>query len=78
MWLMEREITPEQRGTGQQLSSSLIMSPAMGLASISAGVFYDAYKLGGYWSGVGLAGLGVMLVCGVLVLGGRWQRSAQH
>jgi MFS transporter, PPP family, 3-phenylpropionic acid transporter len=78
MRLLEREITPDQRGTGQQLSSSLIMSPAMGLASIGAGVFYDQYKLGGYWSGVCLAGLGVFLVFGVLVLGGRRPRSAQR
>jgi MFS transporter, PPP family, 3-phenylpropionic acid transporter len=67
MRLIEREIKPDQRATGQQLSSSLIMSPLMGLASISAGWLYDHYQGGGYWSGFGLALAGVMLVGAVMV-----------
>lgn len=67
MRLIEREITPENRATGQQLSSSLIMSPAMGLTSLGAGILYDHYQGGGYWSGFGLAAAGVMLVWVVLV-----------
>jgi MFS transporter, PPP family, 3-phenylpropionic acid transporter len=67
MRLIEREISPNQRATGQQLSSSLIMSPAMGLASIGAGWLYDHYQGGGYWSGFGLALAGCVLVGVVLV-----------
>jgi MFS transporter, PPP family, 3-phenylpropionic acid transporter len=67
MRLIEREIMPHQRATGQQLSSSLIMSPAMGLASIGAGWLYDHYQGGGYLSGFGLAAAGVVLVGMVLV-----------
>jgi MFS transporter, PPP family, 3-phenylpropionic acid transporter len=67
MRLIEREISPDQRATGQQLSSSLIMSPAMGLASIGAGWLYDHYQGGGYWSGFGLALAGCALVGVVLV-----------
>jgi MFS transporter, PPP family, 3-phenylpropionic acid transporter len=76
MRLIEREIGPDQRATGQQLSSSLIMSPLMGAASIGAGWLYDHYAGGGYWSGFGLALAGVMLV-GVVLLSAA-KRSAQH
>jgi MFS transporter, PPP family, 3-phenylpropionic acid transporter len=72
MRLIEREINPQSRATGQQLSSSLIMSPAMGLASIGAGWLYDHYQGGGYWSSFGLAAVGCVLVGMVLV--GRWRR----
>jgi MFS transporter, PPP family, 3-phenylpropionic acid transporter len=62
MRLIEGELTPDQRATGQQLSSSLIMSPLMGIASISAGWLFDHYRIGGYWSGVGLAAVGCALI----------------
>jgi MFS transporter, PPP family, 3-phenylpropionic acid transporter len=68
MRLLEVQLHPDQRATGQQLSSSLIMSPLMGAASIGAGVLYDHYGLGGYWSGFGLAVVGCALVGGVLVM----------
>jgi MFS transporter, PPP family, 3-phenylpropionic acid transporter len=76
MRLTEREISPDQRATGQQLSSSLIMSPFMGLASIGAGWLYDHYQGGGYWSGVALAGMGAALVSALLVLGRRARELA--
>lgn len=62
MRLIEGELTPDQRATGQQLSSSLIMSPLMGIASIGAGWLFDHYKMGGYWSGVALATVGCVLI----------------
>ena len=70
MRLIEREISPAQRATGQQLSSSLIMSPIMGLASIGAGWLYDHVQGAGYWSGFGLAMAGVVLM-GVVLVGRR-------
>jgi hypothetical protein len=42
----------------------------MGLASLSAGILYDHYQGGGYWSGFGLALAGVVLV-GVVLVGGK-------
>jgi MFS transporter, PPP family, 3-phenylpropionic acid transporter len=60
--LIEREVSQDERATGQQVSSSLIMSPFMGLASIGSGWLYDHFQGGGYWSGVSLAGLGVILM----------------
>jgi MFS transporter, PPP family, 3-phenylpropionic acid transporter len=71
MRLIEGELTPDQRSTGQQISSSLIMSPLMGIASIGAGWLYDNYKIGGYWSGVGLATIGVVLIGALMVLRAR-------
>jgi MFS transporter, PPP family, 3-phenylpropionic acid transporter len=68
MRLIEREVPDAERATGQQVSSSLIMSPFMGAASIGAGWLYDHFQGGGYWSGVGLAGLGVGLVALVLLV----------
>jgi MFS transporter, PPP family, 3-phenylpropionic acid transporter len=67
MRLIEREVHPDERATGQQVSSSLIMSPFMGLASIGAGWLYDHYQGAGYYSGVALAGAGVALVSGLLL-----------
>jgi MFS transporter, PPP family, 3-phenylpropionic acid transporter len=71
MRLIEREVPEAERATGQQVSSSLVVSPFMGLASIGAGWLYDHYQGGGYWSGVGLAALGATLVAALLVLGRR-------
>ena len=52
MRLIEDEIPLESRPSGQQLGSSLLMSPLMGIASLAAGTFYDQFGAGGYWSGV--------------------------
>ena len=68
MRLLEHEIGSDQRATGQQLSSSLIMSPLMGFASIGAGWLFDHYQGGGYWSSFGLAVAGCMLVGAVLLI----------
>jgi MFS transporter, PPP family, 3-phenylpropionic acid transporter len=68
MRLIEREVPEAERATGQQVSSSLVMSPFMGLASIGAGWLYDHYQGGGYWCGVALAGTGVVLIGTVLVM----------
>jgi MFS transporter, PPP family, 3-phenylpropionic acid transporter len=62
MRLIDREVPMDARATGQQVSSSLIMSPLMGVASIGAGFLYDFSKGGGYWSGVILASLGVFVM----------------
>lgn len=62
MRLIEAEIPMAQRATGQQLGSALIMSPTMGLASIVAGSLYDHLGSGGYWSGVILATIGLILI----------------
>lgn len=62
MRLIDAEIPLAQRATGQQLGSALIMSPIMGLASIVAGTLYDQFSSGGYWSGVILATIGLMLI----------------
>ena len=62
MRLIEAEIPLAQRATGQQLGSALIMSPIMGLASIAAGTLYDQFSSGGYWSGVILATIGLILI----------------
>jgi MFS transporter, PPP family, 3-phenylpropionic acid transporter len=62
MRLMEQELDQNERATGQQISSSLVMSPLMGIASICAGYLYDYFKGGGYWSGFLLAGAGSLLV----------------
>jgi MFS transporter, PPP family, 3-phenylpropionic acid transporter len=74
MRLIEREVHADERATGQQVSSSLIMSPFMGVASIGAGWLYDHHQGAGYWSGVALAGAGVALIGALLVL--RRQRRA--
>lgn len=66
MRLIEREVHEDERATGQQVSSSLIMSPFMGLASIGAGWLYDHYQGAGYYSGVALAVAGVALISGLL------------
>ena len=71
MRLLEREVPSDQRATGQQVSSALIMSPLMGVASIGAGVLYDHYGLGGYWSGFALAVAGCAVIGGVLMAGRR-------
>jgi MFS transporter, PPP family, 3-phenylpropionic acid transporter len=76
MRLIEREVSSEQRATGQQVSSSLIMSPFMGVASIGAGWLYDHYQGGGYWSGVGLAGAGVVLIGALLAFKARRRLAA--
>jgi MFS transporter, PPP family, 3-phenylpropionic acid transporter len=76
MRLIEREVSPDERATGQQVSSSLIMSPFMGLASIGAGWLYDHYQGSGYWSGVALAGAGVFLISALLTLKARRKRAA--
>jgi len=62
MRLIDAEIPLAQRATGQQLGSALIMSPIMGLASIVAGTLYDHFSSGGYWSGVILATIGLILI----------------
>jgi hypothetical protein len=62
MRLIDAEIPLAQRATGQQLGSALIMSPTMGLASIVAGTLYDQFSSGGYWSGVILATIGLILI----------------
>lgn len=62
MRLIDAEIPLAQRATGQQLGSALIMSPIMGLASIVAGTLYDQFSSGGYWSGVILATIGLILI----------------
>ncbi|WP_395630975.1 MFS transporter [Aquidulcibacter sp.] len=62
MRLIDAEIPLAQRATGQQLGSALIMSPTMGLASIAAGTLYDQFSSGGYWSGVILATVGLILI----------------
>jgi MFS transporter, PPP family, 3-phenylpropionic acid transporter len=62
MRLMEQELGDNERATGQQISSSLVMSPLMGIASIVAGFLYDMYRGNGYWSGFFLAGIGVLLL----------------
>lgn len=62
MNLMERELGQDERATGQQISSSLIMSPLMGVASIGAGFLYDHFGGQGYWSGFMLAGGGSLLL----------------
>lgn len=62
MRLIDAEIPLAQRATGQQLCSALIMSPIMGLASIVAGTLYDHFSSGGYWSGVILATIGLILI----------------
>jgi MFS transporter, PPP family, 3-phenylpropionic acid transporter len=62
MRLIEQEVVQDARATAQQVSSSLIMSPVMGLASIAAGFLYDYAKAGGYWSGVFMAGAGVLVM----------------
>jgi hypothetical protein len=62
MRLIDAEIPVAQRATGQQLGSALIMSPIMGLASIVAGTLYDHFSSGGYWSGVILATIGLILI----------------
>ena len=62
MRLIDAEIPLAQRATGQQLGSALIMSPIMGLASIVAGTLYDHFNSGGYWSGVILATIGLILI----------------
>ncbi|MCA3696796.1 hypothetical protein, partial [Aquidulcibacter sp.] len=41
---------------------AIIMSPTMGLASIAAGSLYDHFQSGGYWSGVILATIGLILI----------------
>ena len=73
MRLIEREVPSDQRATGQQVSSSLIMSPLMGLASISAGVLYDHYRMGGYWSGFALAAAGCVVIGAVMAIKRRWR-----
>jgi MFS transporter, PPP family, 3-phenylpropionic acid transporter len=67
MRLLEVEVHPDQRPTGQQLASSILMSPVMGLASIGAGWLYDHFGVDGYWSGVVLAACGIACVSFVLL-----------
>jgi MFS transporter, PPP family, 3-phenylpropionic acid transporter len=78
MRLVENELGPDQRATGQQLSSSLIMSPLMGIASIGAGWLFDHYRMGGYWSGVGLATVGCVLVGTAMIVSQARTRIAQN
>jgi PPP family 3-phenylpropionic acid transporter len=67
MRLIEARLHADQRATGQQVSSSLIMSPLMGVASIGAGALFDHFGRNGYMSGVTLAALGCLLILVVLM-----------
>jgi PPP family 3-phenylpropionic acid transporter len=66
MRLIETRLHVDHRATGQQVSSSLVMSPLMGLASIGAGFLYDHFGRHGYISGTSLAALGCLFILGVL------------
>jgi MFS transporter, PPP family, 3-phenylpropionic acid transporter len=71
MRLIEAETRSEQRATGQQLATSLAMSPVAGLATIGAGWLYDHVGVAGYWSGVGLAGLGTICALSLILFASR-------